>query len=115
MRAEWEAAGSSWPVLAGIEWHMLMQEHEAARRALPDDIWLELRYEDILADPAAAFEQMTLFAGLPPSESFDAALRRQTFSNARAASFRSELTPSDIATLDNLIGDLLRRHGYETA
>jgi hypothetical protein len=91
-----------------------MDEHDKARKALPEDAWLELRYEDILADPDSTFEKMIEFMGLDRSASFDIALRNQTFSPVRATSFRTELAPHDLETLDTLIGDHLRRYGYES-
>lgn len=114
LRSDWEASGSTWPVLAGIEWRILMDEHDKARNALPRNAWLELRYEDILADPEWNFDKMIEFMELDPSASFDTARSNQTFSPARATSFRTELAPHDLEALDALIGDHLRRYGYES-
>ncbi|MEA3509932.1 MAG: sulfotransferase [Actinomycetota bacterium] len=108
----WEDTGRSWAGLAGLEWRILMDAHERARAALPEDSWLELRYEDIVTDPTRYFGEMLDFAELAPSSAFDAALERQRFSTARTASFRADLADSDLDALDRLIGDRLERYGY---
>lgn len=108
----WAESGQTWAGLAGIEWRILMDEHEKARAALPDDSWLDVRYEDILADPAMHFGEMLEFGGLNPSPTFDRALERQRFSTSRVASYRDDLSAHDLESLEQLIGDRLHRYGY---
>jgi hypothetical protein len=48
---EWEEAGRSFAVLAGLQWKILMDAFEAAKAQIPEDRWLDIRYEDFVAEP----------------------------------------------------------------
>jgi hypothetical protein len=109
---EWEAAGESFPLLAGIGWKILIDAFDSARAALPAEQWLELRYEDVLADPRRAFGEMLEFLELPMSVAFGRALARYEFRPGRADAFRRDLDPTSLQLLDISLGDHLARHGY---
>ena len=111
-RLEWEAAGRSFPLLAGIGWKILMDGFATARNQLAPTQWLELRYEDVLADPRDAFGAMLDFLGLPMDGPFERALSRYEFRTGRAEAFRRDLDASSLQLLDISLGDHLARHGY---
>src|SRR5215218_1994673 len=52
--AEWEASGRSFVLLAGLGWKLLMDAYASARDLVPADRWLDVRFEDVLADPGRA-------------------------------------------------------------
>jgi hypothetical protein len=110
--AEWEASGRSFPVLAGLSWRIEMDAAVAARELVPTDQWLDVRFEDVLADPPSCFKSMLAFMGLEDHPLFDAALARTRFRTDRKDAFRTELNPADIAALDALLAEHLRRWGY---
>ena len=112
LAALWRDSGRSFVVLAGLAWRLLMDAYDDAARALPADRWLELRYEDVLADPAGCFHRMTGFLGLDWTPAFAAALGRTTFSPARSNAYVRDLGPEHTAALDRALAEPLRRHGY---
>ena len=112
-RNEWEASGYSFPILAGVLWKLLVDAHDAASAALPPDRWLEVRYEDVIADPSAAFASMVGFSGLPSGPGFDRELQRLTFDSGRKDAFRNDLGPEIVTALSRSLAKHLERRGYE--
>jgi hypothetical protein len=111
-RAEWEASGRSFAVLAAAEWKSAMDASVAARAATPEQQWLDVRFEDVLADPQAQFKEMLGFVGLEASPAFERALARAEFRRDRADAFRRSLGPPTIAVLDASLAEHLRAWGY---
>lgn len=113
-REEYERSDRSFVTLAGIGWKLLMDAYEQARAALPADRWLDVRYEDVLADPAGRFAEMLDFAGLPPDDRFDAELARYRFSTSRRAAYAADLGPENLRRLEDTLAEHLPRYGYAT-
>lgn len=109
---EWEASGRSFVLLAGLEWKLLMDAFEQAKAKIEPDRWLELRYEDVIADPRRHFELMLEFCGLSWNPAFEEGFRRYTFRSGRADAFRRDLGPDDVALLSSSLRDHLSRYGY---
>jgi LPS sulfotransferase NodH len=110
--AEWEAAGRSFPVLAGVSWKHAMDAYAAARELVPAGQWLDIRYEDLVADPAPSCKLLLDFVGLAPHPAFDAALARTPFRADRTDAYRCQLDPMSLAALDESLAGHLRRWGY---
>jgi hypothetical protein len=111
-RERWLAEGRSFPVLAGLEWAMLMDSFADARAKAAEGHWLELRYEDVVADPQQTFARALEFCGLEPSPAFDRALARYRFAAGRTDAFRRDLRPDDVAALTRVLHDHLEAYGY---
>lgn len=111
--AEWESSGRSFVVLAGLAWKVLMDSFDAARAALEDGCWLDVRYEDVLADPPGEMKRMLEFLGLYPDARFDARLARYRFGSARTQAFRKDLDARSLAALDASLGEHLAHRGYD--
>ena len=109
----WRAAGSPFPLLAGLVWKHVVQAHEAARADLAPGRWLDVRYEDLLADPRGQLGRLLDHLGLPLDDDFARQLARQRLSPARASAYRTDLAPRDLAQLDEHLGPTLRRLGYD--
>jgi len=109
---EWDREGRSLVHLAGISWKLLMDAFEAARTAVPSDLWLEVRYEDLLADPRKHMDVILGFLGLPWTSAFERAFARHTFSTGRADAFRRDLTPEQLALLERSLMSHLHMYGY---
>jgi hypothetical protein len=110
---EWQASGRSFVVLAGLAWKLLLDAFDEARRAIGDDRWLEVRYEDVLADPRARTAEMLEFLGLDWSDAFESGFRAFQFDGDRAGAWRAVLGAEASADLDATLADHLARHGYE--
>jgi Sulfotransferase family len=111
--AEWEAAGRSFPVLAAQGWKILMDAYAAARELVPADQWLDVRFEDVLADPHGRFKEMFAFMGLDEHPAVHAALSRIALSPERQQQYRGLLDPASVATVERALAGHLAAWGYE--
>lgn len=112
-RDEWERSGRSFVVLAGIAWKLLLDASDAARAAVPRAQWLDVRYEDLLADPSATLRAVVAFLGLPEDARFDAAVARYRFDATRMDGYRRALGPMAVDALDASLAGHLARFGYD--
>ena len=109
---EWERSDRSYVVLAGIAWKMLMDAFEETQKCIHDDLWMEVRYEDLVSDPRTSFTELLRFLGLEWDRPFEARFARHRFSSTRREAWRQDLSPEDVALLDRSLSDHLHRHGY---
>jgi Sulfotransferase family len=114
-QAEWEESGRSFAVLAAIAWKILIDAFEEARSAVPPGHWLEVRYEDVLADPRGRFRDITEFLGLAWLPRFERALGRYHFDQGAAVAYRRHLDPSTLGLVDDCLAEHLVRWGYPEA
>ena len=108
----WEDSDRSFAVLAGLQWKILIDAAEAARAELPEDRWLEIRYEDFVAAPRERMAEMLDFLQLRWTGAFERGFGSHTFAAGRTDAFRRDLGIHDVAMLDAALGDDLRRLGY---
>lgn len=111
-QAAWEASGRSHVVLAGLGWNILMDAFGEARAVAPAGTWVDVRYEDVIADPRAWFESLLGFMGLQRTPEFDAAFDTYTFSSGRSEAFRRDLGVADVAALAEVLAPHLSEYGY---
>lgn len=109
---EWERSGRSFVVLAGLGWKVLIDAFQDAQAKIAPDAWLEMRFEDVVADPRKSFSTMLSFLGLAWDRRFERWFSRCSFRGDRSEAFRSELRPADCALLDVVLRDHLERYGY---
>jgi omega-hydroxy-beta-dihydromenaquinone-9 sulfotransferase len=109
---EWEDSERSFVVLAGLAWRLLVDAFDEAARPVPPGQWLELRYEDVLADPATAFRRMTDFLGLPWTPQYAGVITRTRFSATRSDAYIRDLGAVHTAALERAMSGALQRHGY---
>lgn len=108
--ALWRAHGHSFVALAGIQWRVLMDAMRRARREVDAERFLEIRYEDLCASPAAVLERACAFMGLADSRRIverGAGLRTQN------DKWRKELSVAQQAVLDAVVAEGLGEFGYE--
>lgn len=101
----------------------------AAARRLAERLglerYLEVRYEDLVADAEGVLRTICSFAGLPyeramtdyagsgsEEKAHQQSLRRPLTPGLR--DWRTQMTPEDLAAFEGVAGDLLRELGYET-
>ena len=108
----WETSGRSFAVLAALEWKVLMNAFEEAEAAVDPDRWINVRYEDLLRDPTATIKELMGFAGLSWSGEFESRFLRYRLDVSRTAAFRSDLDPSEVSSIEGVIGSRLRALGY---
>ena len=113
--AEWEAAGRSFPVLAALEWKMLVDAFDAARAGIDPDRWMDIRYEDLVTDPRAVTRRVLEFLGLPWTDRFERAFRATAFTASRTDAYLRDLSGPDVRALDEVLAEPLARYGYAAA
>jgi hypothetical protein len=109
---EWEASGRSFPVLAALEWKVLMDAFAEARSAIPSERWLEIRYEDLIHDPTASTKELVEFAGLSWTADYEDRFLRYRFEAGRADAFRRDLGDSHLRSIDQVLRVRLAQLGY---
>lgn len=107
----WRRHSRSFVGLAAIQLLIYMEAFQQARRGVPDDSLLELRYEDICVDPIAACRRILAFGGLSSSDAFEAAVRRHPIRSANDK-WQFELTPLQQRTLAEVLEPYQRHYGY---
>jgi Sulfotransferase family len=112
---EWAASGESFVLLAGLGWKLLLDAFHAARHAVPPAQWLQVRYEDVLADPRGQATAMLEFLGLRWTRAFEASFSRYVFETGRREAFRRDLNLDQLALLERSLAGHLEAHRYPTA
>ncbi|MFY1623129.1 sulfotransferase family protein [Micromonospora sp. WMMD735] len=112
LQREWEEYDRSFPVLAALGWKMLMDSFAEARAAHPEGQWLDVRYEDLLADPRAEVARMLDFLGLDWSPAFEKGFGRYRFHAGRQAAYHEELGVAQLAAVERVLDKPLRQWGY---
>ncbi|HEY7529942.1 MAG TPA: sulfotransferase [Gemmatimonadota bacterium] len=113
--AEWESSGRSFVTLAAIAWKMLMDAYEESRAELPGGQWLDVRYEDFLANPREELGRTLAFLGLAWTDPFERGFRRHVLDPGRRAAYLRDLDPAQVSELERSLADHLVRYGYEAA
>lgn len=110
----WDRHHRSFVVLAGLYWRLLIEAHETARRRLqdPDAVWTTVRYEDLVSDPRRTLMATLERLDMAPDPTFAQRLEAQPFHSGRAAAFRTDLTPRQVAQLEDVTAAALARYGY---
>jgi hypothetical protein len=109
-------------------WERSVRAADRWRRRLAADRFLELRYEDLVADPAAALGRIVSFLDLDPAglaamlhhhDTADIqsrtlhALVSKPVTTERVGAWEQALRPREVAFVESVLGDWMRRYGYE--
>ncbi|HVX45601.1 MAG TPA: sulfotransferase [Mycobacteriales bacterium] len=108
----WEESDRSPVVLAGLGWALLSEAYDRAAAQIPAERWCSVRYEDLLADPAATFRLLLEHLRLPWTAQFARRLDTYSFETGRLAAYRQDLGPAATESLEAAIAPALARHGY---
>jgi hypothetical protein len=109
---EFEASGGSFVLLAGIGWKLLIDSFEQARAAVPAKQWLDVRIEDLSADPRGQLAALLDFVELEWSPEFEEGFSRHRFDSARGQAFRRDLDRGNLRLLDGSLRGHLETWGY---
>jgi hypothetical protein len=111
-RLAWDESGRSWPVLAAIEWRILIDSLLESQRQLPPGQWLPIKYEDLIRDPDHWLARILDFAGLEDNRTFWSAVRRQTLTAGRIDAYRRDLRAEDVTAMEQVLRNRLEALGY---
>jgi hypothetical protein len=112
---EWTGSGGSFVTLAGLEWKLLIDAFDRAKASVPADRWMDVRYEDVVADPRGTIASLLAFLELPWTPEFERRFERHPFRSDRTDAFRRDLSVRDVDLLDRSLGGYLERLGYTDA
>lgn len=107
-------------------WKRYVESGRSAGKQLTPHQYLELRYEDILADPVCIVQRLCEFLGEGYSDKvidFEKStdpktktpLLKQGLQESNREKWRASMTPRQIRTFESIAGDTLLDCGYETA
>lgn len=108
---EWEASGYSFPVLAGLEWKLMMDAFDRTRTLLPPDRCMELRYEDMVEQPRISTKKLLDFVGQEWTPEFESSFLRHSFGGNKAG-YLKDLSAKDVQQLEACLASHLRQRGY---
>jgi hypothetical protein len=99
-------------VLAALGWRMLMGAFADARAAHPVGQWMDLRYEDLVADPRKELTRALEFLDLDWSPAFERGFARHELHGGRGDAYRDELTGAQRTAVERALGATLAEWGY---
>lgn len=108
---EWNEYDQSFIVLAAIQWKILMDAMEKAKRTISSERFLEVKYEELCADPLGQMRKVTQFCDLEWTAGFERQLGRYRPKNTNDK-FRHDLNAAQQRDLEAVLGDYLRSYGY---
>ncbi|MDQ3533869.1 MAG: sulfotransferase [Actinomycetota bacterium] len=109
---EWESSGYSFVGLAALDWKLMMDAFVEAKKRIPPQLWMEMRYEDFIEQPRQRTQNILDFMGVPWTGKFEGAFRKYSFSKSRKTGYRRDLTPQQLELVQTLLEDHLSRFGY---
>jgi len=116
---------NGWPVeKAAMEWQRSVVSAKNLLARLDRNMWIQIRYEDLCADPQAELEKLCVFLDLDPSRvnlNFRSSGLHVFGNKMRLSSeqairldekWQSELTDLQVSTIEHLATRQLTRYGY---
>jgi hypothetical protein len=110
-REEWDKHDRSFIALASIEWKILMDAMDQAKRFVNGDNIMALKYEDLCSAPVSVFKGVVEFCGLEWSREFEASITRYKLRNTNYK-WQNELTSDQQQMVQSIIRDQLELYGY---
>lgn len=109
---EWRAHNQSFIVLAAIQWKILMDAAEEAKRHLDSSRLLEIKYEDVCREPVESVRGLLRFCEVEWSPRFEDRVRACRLKSANEK-YKSELTEQQQNDLSGVLDMYLKRYGYQ--
>ena len=111
-RERWDASGQSFVTLGAMELSDMLDAMVQATPLLPEERFMEIRYEDLCTDPIGTFKTVTEFCDLDFSPEFEQAIGDFGFKNTNDKWTR-DLTELQQRQLELELAPHLTRWGYE--
>jgi hypothetical protein len=108
-------------------WERSVRAADRWRRRFGTDRIIELRYEDLVSDPAAALRPIVAFLDLDPAgleamlryhetaDSTQRPLASKPVTAERLRAWEQALAPGEVALVERVLGGWMRHYGYEPA
>lgn len=111
LQEEWDDSNRSFVILAALQWKILVDAIEKAKRDLPPERFLEVRYEDLISAPVAELERIMMGCDLDWPAILEKRIRRMPLRDMNVK-WRKDLTDSQQQLLDGSLQEYLGRYGY---
>jgi len=119
-RAYWGPRPPGWrnwlnlpkPVMLARQWRCLVESAQRDVELFPSEQVLQIRYEDLVSEPATWLEKIRRVCELQPDEAAFGTGALQRISNGRVDAWRSDLDSAAIELIDDEVGELLAALGY---
>jgi hypothetical protein len=110
-QCEWDRLDRSFVALAAIQWRMITEAVDRARQHVSHDNFLEVKYEQMCAEPLRVLSQVMSVCDLASHQRFEDAIRRIPFTNANDK-WRTDLTAQQHLILEQVLRTRLDHYGY---
>jgi hypothetical protein len=108
---EWKRYDQSFVALASIEWKILVDAVEKAKRFVDEDHFMEVKYEDFCSNPLGIFEKVVQFCGLEWPRGFRNSIQKYALRNTNYK-WQKELTADQQDIAEDVMRDHLKAYGY---
>ena len=108
---EWAMYDHSFVALAAIQWKIFIDAMRAAADRIPKGQLLEVKYEDLCADPRQTLEDITGFCGLGWAKELDKQLAKTTFKNTNLK-WQKDMTGRQKTIMNEILKDYLLLYNY---
>jgi hypothetical protein len=108
---EWNRHDQSFVALACIEWKILMDAYETARSVTKDAQCLQIRYEDLCADPLSVLRRVIEFCELSWNAEFEKALGNYRVKSTNYK-WKENLNVRQHHIMECVLRNHLDRYGY---
>lgn len=109
--AAWRSRGTP-EALAAVEWGAVLRTARQEAERVAEERYLEVRFEDFLADPHAMLDRLHSFAGLGRDPGAHETLDRRLDVRDPGTGWRGRLSPSQVETIEALLREPMRELGY---
>ncbi|MCK5606889.1 sulfotransferase [Candidatus Pacearchaeota archaeon] len=109
--AEWEKYNQSFIVLAAIQWKILMDAIEKAKKYVNKSNLLEIKYEDLCENPIAVMKDVAKFSELEWNADFETQLSTYNLRNTNTK-WQQELKENQQQELNEVLQDALKKYDY---
>jgi len=108
---EWERYDKSFIVLACIQWKILMDAMEKAKRYVNKNDYFEVKYEDLSSHTMNVFKDVVEFCDLEWSRKFEKSIDNYELKN-KNYKWKKEFTKDQQKIVENVLHDYLKKYGY---
>jgi hypothetical protein len=113
LERQWRESGSSFVVLAGLLWCMLVSAYRQCSETMGHGRYLEVRYEDFVNAPEDTLRVISNFIEIGDSTSVQTALRNLKIDRDRSNSYLQDLSKEQHILLESTMGQQLRAFKYQ--
>jgi hypothetical protein len=110
-KEEWEKYNRSFIALACIQWKILMDAMEKAKKYIDNNNFFEIKYEDLSSNTLKVFKDVTEFCDLEWSRNFETSIKKYSLKN-KNYKWKEEFTKGQQNIVENILHDYLKRYDY---